>query len=83
MGAMLPLPLQMLLLMFASWVNRQQLAVIEYLNEENRLLKERLGDRRVRFTDAERRRLARRAHALGRKALRELETLVTPDTVFR
>jgi hypothetical protein len=47
------------------------------------LLKERLGGRRLRFTDAERRRLARRAHALGRKALSELDTLVTPDTLMR
>lgn len=80
---MLPLPLQMLFLMFAGWVNRQQLEVIEYLKEENRLLKERLSGQRIRFTDAERRRLARRAHAVGRKALNELETLVTPDTLLR
>jgi putative transposase len=80
---MLPLPLQMLPLMFAGWVNRQQLEVIEYLKEENRLLKERLGGRRIRFTDAERRRLARKAHALGRKSLNELQTLVTPDTLLR
>jgi putative transposase len=80
---MLPFPLQMLLLMFACWVSRQQLEVIEYLKEENRILKERLGGQRIRFTDAERRRLARKAHALGRKALSELETLVTPDTLLR
>ena len=80
---MLPLPLQMILLMFAGWINRQQLEVIEYLKEENRLLKERLDGERIRFTDAERRRLARRAHALGRRALSELETLVTPDTLLR
>jgi putative transposase len=49
--------------------------VREYLEEENRILKERLGRRRIRFTDTERRRLARRAHALGRKALNELESL--------
>lgn len=80
---MLPLPLQMVLLMFAGWVNRQQLEVIEYLKEENRLLKERLGGQRILFTNAERRRWARKAHALGRKALNELETLVTPDTLLR
>jgi hypothetical protein len=51
-----------------------KLDVIEYLQEENRVLKERLGGRRVRFTDAERRRLARKAQALGRKVLNELET---------
>jgi putative transposase len=74
---------QMLLLMFAGWVNHHQLDVIEYLREENRVLKERLGGRRLRFTDAERRRLARKAQALGRKVLNELQTLVTPDTLLR
>jgi hypothetical protein len=62
------LPLQMLLLMFAGWVNRHQLDVIEYLQEENRVLKERMGGRRLRFTDAELRRLARKAQALGRES---------------
>jgi putative transposase len=47
------------------------------------VLKERLGGYRIRFTDVERRRLARKAYALGRKALNELETLVTPDTLLR
>jgi putative transposase len=73
----------MLLSVFAGWVNRHQLDVIEYLQEENRVLKERLGGRRLRFTDAERRRAARKAQALGRKVLSELETLVTPDTLLR
>jgi putative transposase len=76
-------PLHLLLMMFAGWVNRHQLDVIAYLQEENRVFKERLGGRRIRFTDAERRRLARKAHALGRKVLNELETLVTPDTLLR
>jgi transposase InsO family protein len=71
-------PLHLLLMMFAGWVNRHQLDVIDYLQEENRVLKERLGERRIRFTDAERRRLGRKAYALGRKVLNELETLVTP-----
>jgi hypothetical protein len=48
------LPLHLLLWMFAGWVNRHQLYVIEYLLEENRVLKERGGGRRLRFTDAER-----------------------------
>jgi transposase InsO family protein len=76
-------PLQLLLVIFAGWVNRHLLDVIEYLQEENRVLKERLGGRRIRFTDAERCRLARKAHALGRKVLNELHTLVTPDTLLR
>ena len=69
--------------MLAGWVNRHQLDVIEYLQEENRVLKERFGGTRLRFTDAERRRLARKARPLGRKVLNELETLVTPDTLLR
>jgi putative transposase len=82
---MLPLllPVKLILLMFAGWVNRHQLDVIEYLQEENRVLKEHLGGRRIRFTDVERRRLARKAQVLGRKVLAELETLVTPDTLLR
>ena len=44
---------------------------------------ERLCGRRIRFTDAERRRLAKKAQALGRKILSELQTLVTPDTLLR
>ena len=36
-------PFHLLLMMFAGWVNRHQLDVIDYLQEENRVLKERLG----------------------------------------
>ncbi|MGI8895933.1 MAG: hypothetical protein ACR2HE_09840 [Casimicrobiaceae bacterium] len=50
--------LQYLLIVFAGWVHRQQLDVIEYLKEENRVLREMLGEQRLRFTDAQRRRLA-------------------------
>jgi hypothetical protein len=66
-------PLKFLVPMFAGWVSRHQLDMIEYLQEENRVLKERLGGRRLRFTDAERRRLARKAQALGRSVLNKLE----------
>ena len=65
------LPFQFVLLMFSGWVNRHQLDVIEYLQEEDRVLKERLGGWRIRFTDVERRRLARKAQLLGRKVLKE------------
>src|ERR1700724_1764332 len=67
----------------AGWLHRQQAAVIEYLSAENRVLRERLGDRRIIFTDAERRNLAAKARAVGRKTLRELGTIVTPETLFR
>ena len=76
-------PLQYLIATLALWLNRQQQEVIDYLKEENRLLKAKLGDRKIQFTDAERRRLAIRAKALGRKVLSQLGTLVTPDTLLR
>ncbi len=75
--------LRIFLVALAGWVNRHQLEVIEYLREENRVLKEHLGGRRLRLTDAQRRRLAANGHRLGRRVLREVATLVTPDTILR
>lgn len=40
--------LQFLMLLFAGWVNRHQQDVIEYLQEENRALREQLGPKRLR-----------------------------------
>src|SRR6476646_10962378 len=82
MGSMPPL-LSFLLIVAAGWVNRHQLIVIEFLQTENQLLKQRLRGKRIRFSDAERALLARKAKAVGRKALLELDTLVTPDTLMR
>ena len=73
----------MMLVALAGWVNEQQLAVLEYLKEENRVLGEQLGRRRLRFTDDQRRRLAAKGKAIGRRVLRELGTIVTPDTILR
>jgi hypothetical protein len=47
---------------------------IEYLREENRVLSAQLGDRRLRFNDDHRRRLASKAKGLGRKLLAEVAT---------
>ncbi len=67
----------------SGWVHRHQLIVIEFLQAENRLLKERLRGKRIRFTDAERALLARKAKAVGPKALLKLDTIVSPDTLLR
>src|SRR6266849_6016076 len=82
MGSVPPL-LSFLLMIAAGWVQRHQLIVIEFLQAENRLLKARLRGRRIRFTDPERALLARKAKAVGRKALLELDTIVSPDTLLR
>ena len=76
--------LQVLIAMIAGWINRhQQQQVIAYLLEENRTLHAKLGGQRIRFTDAERRRLAALAFPIGRKRLTSLATLTTPDTLMR
>jgi hypothetical protein len=75
--------LQILIAMVAGWLQRHQQQVITYLLEENRVLKAQLGGRRLRLTDTERRRLATRAHPLGRQRLTEVATLVTPETLMR
>ena len=53
MSLLTPQPLQFLLVALAGWVNQQQRDVIDYLQEENRVLREQFGPRRLRFTDAE------------------------------
>ena len=75
-------PFYILVIALAGWLNRQQQVVIDYLIEENRVLKEQLEGQRLRFTDEQRIRLAVKAKVLGRRALDELETLVTPDTLL-
>src|SRR5438270_36187 len=75
-------PFQFLLIAIAGWMNQRQLQANEYLREENRILRKQLGDRRVRFNEDQRRRLAVRAKGLGRKLLAEVASLVTPDTLL-
>ena len=58
-------PFHFVVIALAGWMNQRQQNVIEYLREENRVLHEQLGDRRLRFTDDQRRRLAVRAKGLG------------------
>ncbi len=67
----------------AGWKNQEQQHVMQYLREENRVLRAQLGSRRLRFTDDQRRSLAAKARLLGRKAFAELATIVTPETLLR
>ena len=79
----MPPILRFFLLLVSGWVNRQQQEVIEYLQVENRVLREQLGGRRLRLTDDQRRRLAVKGKALGRKVLGDIASIVTPDTILR
>ena len=73
-------PFRFVLISIAGWMNQRQLHIIDYLREENRVLREQLGGRRVRFNDGQRRRLAAKAKGLGRRMLAEVATIVTPET---
>lgn len=66
---------QLLLVGLAGWMNRHQQDVIAYIQEENQILKNRLTGKRIRFTDDERRRLAVKGKALGRRVLREVASI--------
>src|ERR1700676_239421 len=75
-------PFRFLLIALSGWMNQQQLQLIDYLGEENRVRREQLGERRLRFNDDQRRRLAAKAKGLGRKLLREVATIVRPETLL-
>jgi transposase InsO family protein len=63
-------------------MNQQQQFAIDYLREENRVLKEQLGCRRLRLNDDQRRRLAAKAKRLARRVLEEVARIVTAETLL-
>ena len=73
-------PFRFLLMAVSGWMNQQQLELIDYLREENRVLREQLGQRRLRLNDDQRRRLA--VNAKRSKLLREIATIVAPETLL-
>jgi hypothetical protein len=75
-------PFRFMLIAVAGWMNQRELRVIAYLREENRVLREQLGGRRLRLNDVQRRRLAAKAKGLGQKLLTEMATIVTPETLL-
>jgi hypothetical protein len=74
-------PFAFLVLFTAGWMNRNQQGVIEYLQEEVRVLLELLG-KKPRFNNGQRRRLAIKGKNLGRKTLDRCASLVTPNTLL-
>src|SRR5215467_13926819 len=75
-------PFSFVVVSIAGWTNRHQRHIIEYLIEENRVLREQIGSKRMRFTDDQRRRLAAKAKELGRKLMAQVATIVTPETLM-
>jgi len=75
--------LHVVLAVLTGWLDRRGRQAIPYLMEENRVLRSQLGLQRLQFTNADRRRLAVRGHRLGGQVLRQIATIVTPDTILR
>jgi transposase InsO family protein len=67
----------------AGWMNRQQQEAIAYLRTENRILREKLGQKRILLNTSQKRRLAVAAARLPRKLLGEVGTLFSPDTLLK
>ena len=61
----------------AGWMNQHQHDIINYLIEENRVLQQQIGARRLRFDDHQRRRLAVKAKTLSRRILAQVATIVS------
>jgi len=76
-------PWRLFLVALAGWMNRQQQQVIQYLREENHILREKLGKKRLVLNDSQRARLSTAAMKLGKDLLRQFGTLFSPDTLLR
>jgi putative transposase len=75
-------PFRLLVISVAGWLGQQQRDAMDYLREENRVLREQLGNKRLRLNDDQRRRLAAKANKVGRPILHEVATIVTPKTLL-
>src|SRR5215813_2790299 len=75
-------PFSFLVVSIAGWMNQHQQHVVAYLIEENRVLREQIGNRRIRFNDDQRRRLAAKAKKIARRILNDVATIVTPETLL-
>jgi len=76
-------PMGMLSMMLAGWINQHQQDVITHLKEENRILREKLGTKRILLNDSQRMRLARLGKQLGRSVLADACSIFSPDTILR
>ena len=74
-------PWHLLVLLLASHLNQEQRRIIEYLQAEKQVLREKLGKKRILLNDDQRRR-AVKSKALGRKFLRGLATIARLCNTF-
>jgi putative transposase len=75
-------PWQLVLIGVAGWMNRKQQQLIDYLLEENRVLRQQLGKQRLSLSEAQKKRLARKAKAVGLRRLKEIASAATPQALM-
>ena len=75
-------PWHILLATICGLVNQRQQQIIEFQNVQIEALLQKLGRKRLLLDDDQRRLLAVKGQSIGRKALLELTTIVTPDTIL-
>jgi len=76
-------PWQILMVWLCGFVNERQQQIIEFQNAQIQVLLKQLGKKRLLLSGDQRRVLAVNAQAIGRKALLQLTTIFTPDTILR
>ena len=76
-------PWQILMVWLCGLVNERQQQILEFQNAQIQVLLKQLGRKRLLLSDDQRRVLALKAQAIGRKALLQLTTIFTPDTNLR
>ena len=76
-------PWQLFFFILSGWVNCRQQEIIDFQNAQIQALMDKMGRKRILLTDDQRRVLAVKGKALGRKTMMELTTIVTPDTILR
>jgi transposase InsO family protein len=76
-------PWQLFFVILVGWVNREQQEIIQFYQAQLDTVMKAQGKKRLSLTDDQRRLLAVKGKSLGRKALMELTTIVTPDTILR
>jgi putative transposase len=75
-------PWHFLVVAISGWMNRERQQVIDYLREENRILREKLGRRRIILNESQKQRLAAAAVELGKDLSRQFGTLSSPTTLL-
>ena len=76
-------PWKIVLAALSELVRKEQEKVIDYLQLENQILREKLSGNRVLLNDDQRRLLAVKGKALGRQQLKKIATVAQADTILR